>query len=138
MSCHLPCCRVHMAQDRSLNKTQKPSVPVAAEGPVAKGVVVATGGGYLAVGSEICGLEALEIGSIPPMRRFKSSAGECRERASTPPCQCGCPVLGARCSGRPFVQLRTLCFRCGCAKLWRSKCLAGTLASKWPAHDGAC
>jgi len=39
-----PCCRAHMARDRSLDKAQKPS---GVEGPVAKGIVFTVGCGYL-------------------------------------------------------------------------------------------
>ena len=135
--CVLPCCKGHMAQDRGLEKAQRPS---GVEGPVVKGAVVTVGRGYLAVRSNICSIEDPEVGSIPiqcegPSPRFGRRTPK---RVCTPPCV----RLSRRSMLRPPLcpaHCKTLCFRCGCAKLWRSKCLAWPLASgyQWPAHGDA-
>ena len=81
--CVLPCRRGYTAQDRSLDKAQRPS---GVEGPVAKGVVVTVGRGHLVARSEICGPEARGwIHSTNAKVPVQGSIGECRERACTPP-----------------------------------------------------
>ena len=77
MLCVLPCCSAHMAQPRQSTKSS------GVEGPVAKGVVVTVGRGYHIERSEICDLEALEVGSIPPVRgsQVQGPTGKRRKRA---------------------------------------------------------